>query len=92
MRDRDRDLTASGLEELHAGDGDAWLELCGQWDRIGDQIVGSVLTPFPPVRSGMRLLRRSGVSGTLDLTRLGLLSVRRFGQEEFVPWQLGAVM
>ena len=35
--------------------------------------------PFPPVRSGLRLLRRSGVAGTLDLTRLALLSVRRLG-------------
>ena len=25
---RDRDLTATGLDALHAGDGDAWLTLC----------------------------------------------------------------
>jgi phytoene dehydrogenase-like protein len=75
--------TAAGLDEHHAGDGDAWLRMVAGWDRVRDPLLDALFTPFPPVRSGMRLLRRSGVSGTLDLTRLGLLSVRRLGQEEF---------
>jgi phytoene dehydrogenase-like protein len=75
--------TAAGLDEHHAGDGDAWLRMVAGWDRVRDPLLDALFTPFPPVRSGMRLLRRSGVSGTLDLTRLALLSVRRFGQEEF---------
>ncbi len=50
---RDRADTASGLDDLHPGDGEAWLDLCGQWDRVGDHLVGALLTPFPPVRHGV---------------------------------------
>ena len=35
---RDRDVTARGLEERHAGDGEAWLGLCRDWDRIGSPL------------------------------------------------------
>lgn len=75
--------TAAGLDEHHAGDGEAWLRMVAGWDRVRDPLLDALFTPFPPVRSGLRLLRRSGVAGTLDLTRLGLLSVRRLGHEEF---------
>lgn len=69
MIHRDRDVTAALLDELHPGDGDAWLELCGQWDRIGDRIVGSLLSPFPPVREGLRALARLPRAGGLGLVR-----------------------
>ena len=46
---RDRAVTASLLD---GGDGDAWLRLCDLWDRIGDDLTGSLLAPFPPVRPG----------------------------------------
>lgn len=75
--------TAAGLEAHHPGDGAAWLRMVSGWDRVRDPLLDALFTPFPPVRSGMRLLRRSGVAGTIDLTRLGLLSVRRLGHEEF---------
>lgn len=75
--------TAAGLDAHHAGDGDAWLRMVAGWDRIRDPLLDALFTPFPPVRSGLRLLRRSGVAGTLDLTRLGVSSVRRLGREEF---------
>src|SRR6478672_1517581 len=29
---RDREATAARLAEEHSRDGDAWLQLCGQWD------------------------------------------------------------
>ena len=50
---RDRAETARLLDEHHPGDGDAWLDLCAMWDRIGDAVVGCLLDPFPPVRSGL---------------------------------------
>ena len=75
--------TAAGLDQHAAGDGEAWLRMVGGWNRVRDPLLDALFTPFPPVRSGVRLLRRSGVGGTLDLTRLALLSVRRFGEEEF---------
>ena len=51
LLDRDREVTASASRSQHAGDGDAWLELCDQWDVIGDQLIQGLLTPFPPVRA-----------------------------------------
>ena len=75
--------TAGGLDECAAGDGDAWLRMVAGWNRIRDPLLDALFTPFPPVRPGVRLLRRWGVPGTLDFVRLGLLSVRRLGEEEF---------
>ena len=36
------------------GDGEAWLELCREWDRVGPHIVDALLSPFPPVKAGLR--------------------------------------
>ena len=55
---RDRQVTAGLMEQQHPGDGEAWLALCTLWDRIGDQLVGALLTPFPPVRHGLAILPR----------------------------------
>jgi phytoene dehydrogenase-like protein len=66
MLHRDRAVTASLLD---AGDGDAWLRLCDLWDRIGDDLVGALLAPFPPVRSGLRLGARIVRGGGLGTVR-----------------------
>ena len=81
--DRDVDVTAASLDEFAAGDGDSWRRIAGQWADLEDAILGSLFTPFPPVRSAGRLLRRAGIGDALRLARLGLTSVRRFGEENF---------
>ena len=43
----DREVTAGLMDEAHPGDGEAWLDLCRIWDRIGGHIVDGLLTPFP---------------------------------------------
>ena len=79
---RDLDETARSLDGFAEGDGDAWRELFALWERVGDQLLRALVTPFPPVRVGTRLalrLRR-------DLPEFGrfmLLSVRRMGDERF---------
>ncbi|MET1038602.1 MAG: FAD-dependent oxidoreductase, partial [Aeromicrobium sp.] len=35
MLHRDREVTAGLFDAAHPGDGDAWITLCEQWDRIG---------------------------------------------------------
>jgi phytoene dehydrogenase-like protein len=75
--------TAAALDRCAPGDGDAWLRMVAGWDRIRDPLLDALFTPFPPLRPGVRLLRRWGVAGALDFTRLALLSVRRLGEEEF---------
>ena len=66
---RDRDITAGLLDEQHPGDGAAWLRLCDQWDVIGDQLVGAVLTPFPPVKHGVGALTRLRRAGGYGFVR-----------------------
>jgi phytoene dehydrogenase-like protein len=70
---RDREQTAAGLEEHAPGDGRAWLDLCAEWDRVGAPLVSSLLSPFPPVRSGARLLAALAGPGGPALVR-GLLA------------------
>ncbi len=83
---RDRVDTASGLDDLHPGDGEAWLDLCAQWDRVGHHLVGALLTPFPPVRHGIGTLAALRHVGGLDfvktlLTPAAELVRHRFGGE-----------
>ncbi|MEW1762082.1 NAD(P)/FAD-dependent oxidoreductase [Streptomyces cyaneofuscatus] len=81
--DRDRAATAEALEGFAPGDGQGWLDLCGVWDRLGDDIVASLFSPFPPVLAGGKLLARLRAVGGLRLARSLLLPVRRLGEEEF---------
>ncbi|OKJ17965.1 FAD-dependent oxidoreductase [Streptomyces sp. CB00316] len=81
--DRDRAVTAEGLDGFASGDGQGWLDLCGVWDRLGGDIVASLFSPFPPVLAGGKLLARLRAAGGLRLARSLLLPVRRLGEEEF---------
>lgn len=84
---RDREVTAGLMEAAHPGDGAAWLELCQEWDRIGDPLVRALLAPFPPVRPALGLLTRlarqggAGALGTVKtlLTPAAELGASRFG-------------
>ena len=80
---RDLDVTSASLDSFAAGDGDAWRRITEQWVELQDAIIGSLFTPFPPVRNGVRLVAKAGISDLLRLTRMGLTSVRRFGDENF---------
>lgn len=81
--DRDRTVTAEGLDGFAPGDGQSWLDLCALWDRLGDDIAASLFSPFPPVLAGTRLLARLRAAGGLRLARSLVLPVRRLGEEEF---------
>lgn len=79
--------TAAGLEERHRGDGEAWLRLCAEWQRIGPALMESLLSPFPPVRGGLKMLSRLPAVGGLQFVRTLLepaasLASTRFGSEE----------
>jgi phytoene dehydrogenase-like protein len=80
---RDRAVTAELAEAAHPGDGQAWLDLVGLWDLMGDPIVRALLTPFPPVRPGLAALRRLPAAGGLDFVRLLLTPVTDIGRERF---------
>jgi phytoene dehydrogenase-like protein len=60
---RDREVTAALADVQHPGDGEAWLDLCREWDHVGDALIGGLLTPFPPIRPvprGLVGLKRAG--------------------------------
>lgn len=77
------DTTADSLEREAAGDGAAWRAMLDRFDRLDAPLLGALLTPFPPVRDGIALLRRLGTTEALRLVRDLLLPVRRMGEEWF---------
>ena len=79
----DRDATAAAADELHPGDGEAWLRLCAEWDVVGDALVQALMTPFPPVRGGVSLLARLRYVGGLEFVRTMLTPAADLGRARF---------
>lgn len=75
--------TAAELDTQTPGDGQAWMDLYADWQRIGPAVIQALLTPFPPIRAGVELLRH--LLGPRGLKRLQLLagSVRSVGDSRF---------
>ena len=80
---RDREDTAAALDALAPGDGDAWLRTCEVWDRIGDSLVGALLSPMPPLRHGAGALARLPRVGGLGFVRSMLTPARSFAEDLF---------
>lgn len=80
---RDRHVTAALMDEQHPGDGEAWLELCDLWDRIGDLLVAGLTGPFPPVRVGAKLLAKLPSNGGTELIRTLLTPASALGRHRF---------
>jgi len=83
MLDRDLDATAASIGEFAAADAVAWRQRVDVWRRIEGPLLGALMTPFPPVRAGVSLLRRTGTADALRLVRQFLLPVERFADELF---------
>ena len=75
--------TAAGLDALNPGDGEAWLSMCATWQRIGDSVVGALLSPFPPVRHGLGAAVRLPRSGGLTFVRMLLSPLRTLVEQQF---------
>ena len=80
---RDRQVTASLMERQHPGDGESWLALCQEWDEIGDQLIASLLSPFPPVKGGLGVLRRLRRVGGLGFVKTMLTPAIDLGRARF---------
>lgn len=83
VQTRDREETAARFDAEHPGDGEAWLRLCSEWDRVGPDIVEALLTPFPPVRAGLRGLTHLPGPGGARLVGDLLKSVTGLGESRF---------
>ncbi|MFG2416687.1 phytoene desaturase family protein [Streptomyces goshikiensis] len=75
--------TCAGLAGFAAADAEAWENLYRTWSRVGPDLVQALFTPFPPIRSGLRLAAKLRTAGGLRLARKLALPVRRLGEEEF---------
>ena len=80
---RDVTATAGSVEEFGAGDGAAWLRLAERFEEIREPLLGSLFTPFPPVRSAVRLARVLGTAELVRFARFAVEPVRRAGGELF---------
>ena len=83
MLHRDVTQTAAGLEQHHAGDGDAWLALHQEWSVIGPSLVDALLSPFPPVRAGLRAATKLPRVGGLDFVRTALAPAQSLVEDRF---------
>src|ERR687897_811268 len=79
---RGAERTAAAMNADHPGDGEAWMRLHRQWERIGEPLMAALLGPFPPVRATADLVR-SAKGELWDLARRAVLPVRTFASEEF---------
>jgi phytoene dehydrogenase-like protein len=80
---RDIETTAASVATFAAADGDAWHAEYAFWQRVRDDVLAAILTPFPPVRAGARLARELGPGGLLRLARMVTLPARTMGAERF---------
>lgn len=83
---RDAGRTAAGLDLDHPGDGEAWMTLAEEWERVGPAIIEALLAPFPPVRPALRLANAARLD-LWDLVRrlilpVGTLTSELFGGEQ----------
>ncbi len=84
---RDVERTAAELDTRRHGDGAAWLKLHADWRRVGPALIEALLSPFPPVRAGLKVVTRLPGVGGMDYVRTLLepaatLTRTRFGSEE----------
>lgn len=80
---RDLAETRASLDTYAAGDGAGWRRLYERWEDLGPDLINALFTPFPPVRSGVRMMRSLGPAGILRFARFALLPVRRLADETF---------
>lgn len=94
---RDLNQTVDGLDRLAPGDGQEWRAFIAPYLKHSEAVTRTILSPFPPLTSGARVLTKFGVSGTLDFARLLLLSAATHATELFTndrptAWLYGAAM
>lgn len=79
----DLEETCASLESFAPGDGAAWAELYDLFRRAGPAVLAGVLSPLPPIRPGLALLRRLGLAGVAEFLRFAVTPARRLAEERF---------
>jgi phytoene dehydrogenase-like protein len=88
---RDRAITAASLDRYHPGDGDAWIGMLSEFERIRDPLIDVLFRPFVSTVAAARLARVLGAGGLLRFARFVTLPLRRWSEEEFGGAGAGAL-
>lgn len=80
---RDLEDTASSVATFAESDAEAWRAEFAYWQRVRDDVLGAILSPFPPVRSAAALVGKLGPGEFLRLARTLTLPARTMGVERF---------
>lgn len=75
--------TMASMEQFAPGDGERWRSAYEEFASFAEPLTDALFTPFPPVKSGLALIRRLRVAGALRLGRRAVTSVRQLGSELF---------
>ncbi len=67
---RDPARTAAEFERRERADGENWWRVVQLWEKIKKPLLDAMLSPFPPVRPMIQLLRRLGTSEAVRLAHL----------------------
>ncbi|WP_232716953.1 phytoene desaturase family protein [Gordonia metallireducens] len=84
--------TAAHLATFDRHDGQAWLDLVGEWETLRPAIVNTLFGPFPPVRAVLSLLRSIGTAEALRLARFLILPADRMVRELFRSEKAGLLI
>lgn len=75
--------TAAALAQDDPRDGQTWMRLVETYDEVKGPLLDALLTRWPPVKDGARLLGRVGARNLSDFLRFALLPAVRMGEELF---------
>ena len=80
---RDPWATARSVAEFAPDDEQAWLHAYARWRAVSRPLLDALFAPFPPVRSGVRVLRALRAAGAIRLARRFLVPAGVLADELF---------
>jgi len=77
----DGDTTTRSIDAFAPGDGKVWERMYSKWDRAGTEVMGALLSPFPPIRAALRAGWALGPLEILGFTQLAFASLERVARK-----------
>lgn len=79
----DERATADDLARREPADGEAWLELCRWWDRVGRRFFDVMLAPIPSPKPTARFLAATGIAGLPAVARMQVEPMEALARHRF---------
>jgi phytoene dehydrogenase-like protein len=80
---RELDRTVENLESFAAGDGAQWRKSYATWNKLSDDLLGSLFTMFPPIKPLLGIAAKGSPAELIDLLRLSLAGASTQGEHWF---------